>query len=261
MTTNLPRVPLGISEKEIIIFDLDGTLAPSKSPLEPDVAEILVRLLEKKKVCVVSGGNTEQFKKQFLNHMPETHESFSNLIIMPTSGARMLQWDGEKWVEKYAEELSGDEKEKIIGAINASLDETGFNDPDTVYGAPIIEDRGTQVTFSALGQGAPIEAKEHWDSDQSKRKEILEKLKDRIPEFSVYIGGMTSIDITRKGVDKGFAINKLIENLNIPLEKMLFVGDKIIPGGNDYSAKEAGVDCIPVADPEETKKLIASWLE
>jgi phosphomannomutase len=37
---------------------------------------------------------------------------------------------------------------------------------------------------------------------------------------------------------------------------MIYVGDALFVGGNDYPAEQAGVDCIPVMGPGETKRVI-----
>ena len=77
-----------------------------------------------------------------------------------------------------------------------------------------------------------------------------------IDGFSVRLGGSTSIDITKPGIDKAYGIRKLREILGIKIDEMIFVGDALFPGGNDYPAKEAGVDSIRVRDPDETKRVI-----
>jgi hypothetical protein len=115
--------------------------------------------------------------------------------------------------------------------------------------------RGTQVTFSALGQMAPKELKKKWNPDYKKRLKIKKALENYIPEFQINIRGTTSIDITKKGIDKVYAINQIEKHLNILKEEMLFVGDAIFPGGNDYPVKQVGIDCIEVSGPDETKRL------
>lgn len=124
----------------------------------------------------------------------------------------------------------------------------------------VIEDRGSQITCSALGQEAPLEEKKKWDPDYSKRKNIKLMLDKLLPGFSVRLGGTTSIDVTKLGIDKGYGIQKLRDKLNVPIKKMLFIGDALFPGGNDYPAKEAGVACIQVRDVEETKRVIETLI-
>lgn len=246
--------------KDLIIFDLDGTLAPSKSPIEPEMLELLLRLLEKKRVVVISGGGFNQFEKQILAALPAEHVNFKNLTLMPASGSIMYTWKNG-WVKEYGKKFTPQEKEKIISALEASLDEAGIAGPDIVYGPPIIEDRETQITFSDFGQKAPLEVKSQWDPDHSKREKIVSFLKKRIPEFSIHIGGATSIDITHQGVDKAYAIRKLSEKFKIPVERMLYIGDALFPGGNDEPAIRAGATTKQISGPEETKELIKSWLE
>lgn len=244
--------------KELIIFDLDGTLAPSKAPMQPEMAEVFGKLLERKKVAVISGGGFPQFHNQFLSSLPAGSDNYANLFLMPTSGGRLYAWRGS-WVEQYADQLNQKEKEKIMTALNESLKLGGYVKPEKTFG-PLIEDRGSQITFSALGQAAPLELKQVWDPTREKRKKITKVLVERIPEFEVRIGGTTTIDVTHRGINKSFAIRKLEEYLKLPLESIVFVGDALYPEGNDYPAKATGVDCIQVSGPEETRKLIQSWV-
>ena len=131
--------------------------------------------------------------------------------------------------------------------------------PEITWGE-VIEDRGSQITFSALGQEAPLEKKVKWDPDFSKRKQMLALMERSISEFSVRLGGTTSIDVTRAGIDKAYGIRKLSEILHIDKAEMMFIGDAIFPGGNDYAVKEAGVTSILVRDPRETKSVVEGIL-
>ncbi len=243
---------------DLIVFDLDGTLAPSKSPLEPDMADLLFKLFKQKKVAVISGGAYPQFQKQFLKELPQATEGLNNLVLLPTSGTRMYIWRRD-WHEQYAEDFSPAEREKILTTLNAAIKMSGVKTPDKLYG-PQIEDRGSQITYSALGQSAPLSEKSNWDPDRKKREKIVSFAEPKLKQFDVRIGGTTSVDITRRGVNKGYGIRKLEEHLKIPTEKILFIGDALFPGGNDYPARAAGVDCVPVKGPEEVKIMIKDWL-
>lgn len=81
-----------------------------------------------------------------------------------------------------------------------------------------------------------------------------------LSDFSIQLGGSTSIDVTRPGIDKGYGVKKLQETLGIAIEDMIFVGDAVFPGGNDYPAKQAGVVSIEVQDPHETKRVIEATI-
>ena len=238
--------------KRLIVFDLDGTLAESKSSLDPEMSTLLQNLLGIIKVAVISGGDWPQFEKQLLSNLPHD-EHLVNLSLLPTCGTKFFQYTGD-WKKIYSEDFTADEKEKIIGSLKTALAATDFK-IEKVWGE-VIEDRGSQITFSALGQQAPIEAKKEWDPDFVKRQKLKALLDNLIPEFSVRLGGTTSVDITKSGIDKAYGIRKLRDTLGISIEEMIFIGDAIFPGGNDYPAKEAGVVSIQVRDPDESKRVI-----
>jgi phosphomannomutase len=238
--------------KDLIVFDLDGTLAKSKSAIDDEMATLLKGLLAVVKVAIISGGDLPQFQTQVIDRLPAGSD-LQNLSILPTSGTKFFTYDGA-WNKLYSEDLSDPEKHTIEDALEKAVAQTGFQ-PAQTWGER-IEDRGTQVTYSALGQQAPLEAKETWDPDFAKRKAIQAILAGTLPNFSVRLGGTTSIDVTRPGIDKAYGIHKLVDELHIPIEQMLYVGDAIFPGGNDYAALQAGVDCIAVRDPEDTKRVI-----
>jgi HAD superfamily hydrolase (TIGR01484 family) len=119
-----------------------------------------------------------------------------------------------------------------------------------------IEDRGSQITYSALGQQAPLEEKDKWDPDYAKRKKIKAVLDTFLPEFSVRMGGATSIDVTKPGIDKAYGMHKLQDILGVSLKEMIYVGDALFPGGNDYPAEQVGAISIPVRGPEDTKRVV-----
>ncbi len=239
--------------KELVAFDLDGTLAESKQPLQEPMGEALANLLEVAHVAVISGGDWPQFEKQVASRLPERADR-TKLWLMPTTGTKLYRFDDE-WRAVYAELFEEDEKQKILKAFDESLEATGFV-PEQTWGER-IEDRGSQITFSALGQEAPIDAKHSWDPDFAKRKVIQADLRQRLPGLSINMGGATSIDITREGVDKAYGLKKLNEASGIALDKMMFIGDAIFPGGNDYPAEQLGLDVVKVKNVDGTLAAIA----
>ena len=242
--------------KQLIAFDLDGTLAVSKQPIDAEMAGLLARLLRQGRVAIISGGDWPQFEAQLVGQLPPDCD-LANLTLLPTSGAKLYRHDGG-WRCTDAEELSPTERSRVIGALNTMIWTLDLDHPPC-WG-PRIEDRGSQITFSALGQQAPPDAKLTWDPDIAKREAIRALLAPMLPGFAVRIGGATSVDITREGVDKGYAVRKLARVSGPALGAMLFIGDALFPGGNDRAVAEAGVDCIGVRDVEETKRMIEAIL-
>jgi len=239
--------------KNLIAFDLDGTLAESKQPIDDHMAACLSSLLDIAIVAIISGGDWKQFDTQVVSRLPASSK-LERLFIMPTTGAKLYQFANGNWKQIYAESFSAPEREEILAALNRAVADADVK-PERLWGAQ-VEDRGTQITFSALGQQAPVEAKKAWDPDQAKRAALQRNLVEQLPGFSIKIGGTTSIDITREGVDKAYAIAKLVEQTAIPREAMLFFGDAIFPGGNDDPVRAAGVDSIRVSGPAETAAII-----
>jgi phosphomannomutase len=238
--------------KRLIVFDLDGTLAESKASLDPEMATLLGALLAIVRVAVISGGDWPQFETQLLSNLSHD-DQLKNLSLLPTCGTKFYQYTAS-WQNLYSEDFSADEKAKILRSLTQALAAAGYK-VDRVWGQ-VTQDRGSQITFSALGQEAPIEEKKKWDPDFTRRKRIKALLDQLIPEFSVRLGGTTSIDITKPGIDKAYGIGKLRDNLGIAIEEMIFIGDALFPGGNDYPVEQAGVVSIRVKDPDETKRVI-----
>jgi HAD superfamily hydrolase (TIGR01484 family) len=238
--------------KKLIVFDLDGTLAESKAPLDADMSRLLDDLLGIVKVAVISGGDWPQFEKQVLSHLPND-DSLTNLSILPTCGTKFFRYAGD-WKKLYSEDFTPDEKAKIVAALTRAVAEAGFK-AEKVWGE-VIEDRGSQITFSALGQQAPLEEKKKWDPDFAKRKKIKAIVDTLIPGFSVRLGGATSVDVTKPGIDKAYGVRKLRDVLGISLKEMIYIGDALFAGGNDYPAEQAGVVSIPVQGPNETKRVV-----
>ena len=236
---------------KVIIFDLDDTLSNSKLPIDKEMSSLITALLNNYTIAIVSGCNYYQFEQQLLPYL-EPEAKLQNLFLFPANATQMyLVYP--KPVQLYKENLDEILKHKIIKAIKLAT--TGIDIPwEDSYGE-IIEDRGSQITFSALGQEAPINLKNMWDTDRKKRTAICRRLLPLLPECDTSLGGKTSIDIFLKGRDKSYAAHKL-ENMGFNKSEMLFIGDALFEGGNDYPMKKAGVECIEVSEINDTKKII-----
>ncbi len=246
--------------KKVIVCDLDGTLTPSKSPLSFEMSSVLSKILSRHLLVVVSGGALSQFQKQFLSQLHCSSEELQNLLLFPTSGTSCYKFELEsgKWKEVYNEIIPDIDRQKIIKALKSAITDSGV-DVSGAFGE-VIEDRGSQITFSGKGQEAPIEIKRAWDPDKTKRRQIVELLKKSIPQFEPHINAISSIDITRPGVDKAYAIKKIKEILDVSDDDIIFIGDALFQGGNDAPVKETAVDYIQESGPEETIELLRQYL-
>jgi len=243
-----------MNRPQLIAFDLDDTLAPSKSRIEPEMAAALTRLLEHTEVCIISGGDFSQFRRQVIDALDVHGAELGRLHLMPTCGTRYLRFVDGDWRQLYAEDLTADEAGRASSSLERRSAELGF-DEGPAWG-PRVEHRGSQVTFSALGQAAPVDAKRQWDPTGAKKAALRAAVQADLPDLEVRSGGSTSIDITRKGVDKAYGIRKLIDATGIPASSMLFVGDRLDPDGNDFPVIATGVPCRAVGGWRDTLVVI-----
>ena len=245
--------------KKIIAFDLDGTLTESKSNLDKEMSALLCALLEKRNIAVMSGGNRKQFQKQFFAYLHCSKTQLGNLFIFPNSGASFFKFQKNNWQKVYQYNFSQNEKTKILNAFEVAFTAISYAQPKKIYGK-IIEDRKSQITFSALGQKAPLAEKEKWNKKMDIRRKLKNALKKHLREFEVRIGGLTSIDITKKGIDKAFGIKEIMKTLSVSQKDIVYIGDALYKGGNDAAVLQTGIDIIKISGPEEVKYLIRSLL-
>ncbi len=247
--------------KQVIAFDLDDTLSVTKSPMSDRMGELLAKLLEHYDVCIISGGKIEQFMMQVVDRLEVPAHKLNRMHLMPTCGTRYYRYDelNKDWKLQYSEDLTNDEKSKIISTLKSSAKEVGIW-VDKPYGE-IIEDRGSQVTYSALGQQAPAEKKYEWaEKNDAAKHKLRDMVAQQLPNLEVRLGGTTSVDITRIGIDKAYGMRKLMDALEIGKENILFIGDKLEEGGNDYPVKAMGIDTIAVDGWEDTALVIEGIL-
>ncbi|BDR54464.1 haloacid dehalogenase [Bombiscardovia apis] len=238
---------------QLMAFDLDTTLARSKTRMSNQMALQFAALTHLRPVAIVSGGRFEQFRDQVLAALP-ADTNWSQLHLMPTSGTRYYRWDGNDWEQVYAHDLSPEDRMAAMDSLEQRAKELGAWEEHT-WG-PRLEDRGSQITFSALGQQAPVEAKEAWDPTNERKNALALAVSQDLPHLQVRSGGSTSVDISAKGIDKAYAVGQLARITGVPVAHMMFVGDRMDSDGNDYPAALAGTMALRVSDPDDTLELL-----
>ena len=250
---------LPVSVYRLVAFDLDDTLAPSKTAIDPRMTSLLSELLRRAEVCVISGGTIDQFLKQVVTRLSSTSDALlARLHLMPTCGTQYYRYGDGQWEEVYAEYLTGDEKQRATDAITGEVARLDLA-ATTTWG-PTIEDRGSQITFSALGQFAPIDKKAAWDPTGAKKEALRTAVAPLLPDLEVRSGGSTSIDVTRHGIDKAYGMSKLSEITGISYDEMLFIGDRLDEGGNDYPVKRLGIHTHAVEGWLDTAEFLDEFL-
>jgi hypothetical protein len=225
------------------------------------MALLIRELLRKRYVGVASGCSFQQFKTQFLRKLPG-NTNLHNLFLFPTCSASGYYYDSKhhRFFRAYANLLIKRDVKRIVEAFDRVFKEIHYVQPRNIYGH-VFENRGSQVTFSALGQKAPLALKRKWDPNQKKRLMMRKMLRKYLPGFEISIGGTTSIDVTREGVNKTLCVKKLRDRLGVDEKDMLYVGDALFRGGNDYIMRSTNIACKLVSSPTETKRLIKRIIE
>lgn len=255
-----------LSQKSLIVFDLDGTLTETKSNLRPDMAKALAALLQEKKVAVIGGGSYRQFRTQFISNLDCPSRLLERLFIFPTTATAFYRYHNG-WKNVYAHFLSTAQKRTIRKAVRDVLNEIHYLPPKKIYGKT-LEDRQSQMSYSFLGQDVVarlgpkgVRLKERWTKENTPLKlKIARRLQKRLPGLEVHAAGFTTIDITQRGIDKAYGVRQIEKTLNIPIKDMVFIGDALSPGGNDAAAKKTGVQTIPTSGPKETIRIIKKIL-
>ncbi len=219
-----------------------------------ETASLLCELLKQTKVAVISGASFKQFESELLKPLTATVRELTNLYILTTSGAELWVYRGG-WQRIYAEKLASRDKVRVRRAFRQIL---AISEKEL---EPLLDDRDSGMTYSALGKDTPADLKHLWDPDQKKRTILVEKLSPLLSGLELKIGGTTSIDVTNDGIDKAFGLRKIIEYTKLPRDSVVFVGDALFPEGNDNPVKNVGIKVMETRGPENTQKIMGDFLQ
>lgn len=250
--------------KKVLAFDIDQTLNIAKTPIPPEVATELVKCLDYFEICPISGQKFEQFLIQIVDPLKTagvTEAELHHLHLFAAQGTQYYRYisgstdltNPQSWQQVYNYPLQPEDVVKITTVLEQSAKDLGYWEADKLQpGDEIIENRLSQVTFSALGQKAGTEVKYAWDPDMKKREAIVAKCREQLPDFLYEVGGTTSINVAAPGMNKQFGMTHLLEELGVQKSDVLYFGDMTQPGGNDYPIVQMGVDTITVRSHEDT---------
>lgn len=213
---------------------MDQTLTPSRQLILSDMRELIESLDQD--IIVVSGSSTAQMP----NQLEELHS-----YRLGQNGNHALAPDGSELWNFTLTDAHRDEIHEHIQKLISLLDHELNHD-----WVP-IEDRGGQITFSPIGNQAPVEKKKIYDPDKLKRFALMEQVPFESEELIVKIGGSTSLDYMHKDKHKGTNVQKLIEHMNWNKDECIYFGDGLYPGGND-EAVIGVIETIAVADHLDT---------
>jgi phosphomannomutase len=239
-----------LPEKKVIIADVDDTICESCQVIWPEMAAEIDRLVRNGfTFAFISGTKSDDLKKMVSVGLKETHH------ILGTTGTNYMLICGEDSDIVYNLSFTNEEKEEINLAFEKLINY--YNIQSMTTKEDQLQDRDSQITLSAIGRHAPSDMKRNYDSDGKIRMMWVGYLRNFLSEdkYAVKVAGTTSIDVTRKGFDKESGIRKFAEHHSFDINSILFFGDKIYPGGNDFPATRI-VDCISVKSPHDTLDIL-----
>ncbi len=229
-------------------FDLDGTLTRSRTLMAEAHQELFDKLCKEKDVIVVTGGQLSQIQKQIPPRFDGAY------FVLSQSGNHAITKDGHIL---WSEHFSPEQKTVILEFARTIHDEVNLSVKDE---NDLVEDRGSQISYSMIGHHEDVNKKEAFDPGAKKRLEILSQHAKEVTHLrevgvDVRPGGTTTFDFTIAGKHKGFNITRLIEKEGWKKEDCVYVGDALFPGGND----ETAIGVIPthaVEDPDGTFSFV-----
>ena len=238
--------------KTLLLFDMDGTLTPSRLPITAEMKTFLQSVSKQIDLAVVSGSDLPKLKEQLGNDIMTYFK-----WVLPENGVIAYK-DGECISKKNFKEHVGQETYNKL--VNFTLRAIADIDIPVKTGT-FIELRSGNWNICPIGRNCTQEERLEFnrlDNEKHIRETLIETIKNAFPDLDlVYaIGGQISFDVYPRGWDKTYSLNH-VKGL---YDKFIFFGDRTMPGGNDYDmAQSPLIDKVhQVSGPEEVMEIIKS---
>lgn len=246
----IEKIQDDIRDDVIFIADMDGTLTPARLPMTEKFAEFLERFIEKRYFYIVSGSDYQKICEQVPPHLIEGIGVFASMGNEFYSKGRLVyQWDFDPTPD-------------LLQRLEDYRKNTEYN--GELY-PNYIEKRCGMVNFSILGRDCPHDARadyKRWDEVHSERVKIRDELAKIYPQYDISVGGNISIDIVMHGSGKEQVARKIRNAYHN--SKIVFIGDRTMPGGNDYSIaqelrKLGNAEIVQVGGPDDTLDYLKKY--
>jgi phosphomannomutase len=201
------------------LFDVDGTLTPSRQKIDSKFADFFLDFCNSNKVYLVTGSDRKKTEEQL-------NISILNSAQMVFNCAGNEVWSKNEIIHRNFWKPS----ETLILCLEEELESSQFPHKTGIH----IEQRTGMVNFSIVGRKCDLlERREYilWDRQTNERELIAAKIQRLFPNLDVYIGGETGIDIFEKGYGKSQCVSFIKTSSE---DYLYYFGDQIFPGGNDF---------------------------
>ena len=220
----------------IFLFDVDGTLTPAKSKIDPEFSNIFLEWMTDKEVYIVSGGSfvriIDQLGAAIVDKTGGVFACMGNIFYQrreQVNHSGMNEWDiiyENKFVAP----------KNLYRSLNSYVAKSDYHTKTGNH----HEVRVGMLNFSIVGRNATMEQRAEYaayDAEHGERQRIAEKLRKKYPDMDFVIGGAVSMDIFNKGNDKSQVIPRHLEEA-LESNQIHFVGDRIPSPGNDHALAE-----------------------
>lgn len=237
------------AQKRLVAMDLDATLTQHKTPLSDTNRLALDKLGERYDLLMVGGGGAERIHRQMGDYP---------IAILGNYGMQEAKVTPEGW-KIVRTETSPVDTADILAKCRALREKYGYT---KYYGDPVEFHKTGMITFGLLGTAAPSAEKLAFDPDKAKRRAMFREVCEVFSDYSVFIGGSTSFDLTEKKYNKYDAIMRYAAENGYTRDEIIFIGDDLDDGGNDSHVRLGGMDYIRIYDyrkfPEMIEPLLAT---
>ena len=201
------------------IFDIDGTLTPSRMQIDPDFRAFMLIFAWEHDVYLVTGSDRkktiEQVGDDLYNRAKRVYNCSGSDVYEGDKNVYRDQWELPLDVERF---------------LNDEMDYSQF----PIRNGNYIERRPGSVNFSILGRDEdPFNGRKEyveWDKRTNERADIADRIRRQFPGLTVAVGGQTGIDIGPFGSDKSQILRDFSQD-----DQIHFFGDRMEEGGNDHS--------------------------
>ena len=241
----------------IYIFDVDGTLTPSRQPMTDEFREYFTQWTKKNFFFLVSGSDIDKLREQL------SEEILGRAMGVFCCAGNKLYLNGELHSENKFEP-----PEQLIEFLEHKLEVAQF----LPRAGNHIENRGAMLNFSVIGRDCNLNQRQmyfDYDNKNGERIRIAKKIREMFPYLDASIGGQISIDIYPKGNDKSQILSVIEKILAGGMSggwkavTYTFIGDRMEEGGNDYplaQLMETRDDCrvFSTEDDNDTWRILAN---
>ncbi len=245
----------------VFIFDVDGTLTPSRQPMTEEFQKFFSEWVKTNKFYLVTGSDIEKLQEQMCFFDIEAEALFT------CCGNEM--WIPDPHIVNISAYQEYRKEFKVPETLRTYLGEQLRFSDYPIRAGNHIEDRGTLLNFSIVGRDCTLTQRRdynQYDNQMEERKTIAKYIKEQWKDLDAVIGGQISIDIYPKGKDKSQVLDVIKQHQITPADEYIFIGDRTMEGGNDYplaKLMDTEADCkyYQVKNWEETKTILEKYAE